>query len=319
MKHGRAKETKTKRTIKTKKSKKFYIVIISALLAVILFASGGFVVWNYISRPTYPSNPHIQIPTQVVEENEKILIQTETGQQPVYIDAIEGMPRNMYDDNNFTTNDYGYKQYSENGKVISKVGIDVSYVQGDINWEEVKKSGVDYAIIRCGGRGYGNKGVLYEDEKFKQNIENATDAGIDVGVYFFSQAITVEEAKEEAQYTLDLIKDYSLKYPVVFDWEYYDYDNARTDNIDRETLTKIARKYCTIVENAGYTPMIYANRSLLYYTYDLAKLADIEIWLASYDDVPDYYYNFGMWQYSTEGTLNGIEGNVDLNVCMYKY
>ena len=124
---------------------------------------------------------------------------------------------------------------------------------------------------------------------------------------------------EEAEYTLELIKDYDIKYPVAFDWEHYEFDDARTDNLDRETLTNIARKYCTEIEKAGYTPVVYANRSLLYYEYDLAKLADLEIWLASYEDLPDFYYDFGMWQYSTEGTINGIEGTVDLNICMYKY
>ena len=183
----------------------------------------------------------------------------------------------------------------------------------------VKNSGVDFAMLRCGGRGYGSNGVLYEDETFEKNAQEALDAGIDIGVYFFSQAITAKEAKEEAKYTLELIKDYDLKYPVAFDWEHYEFDDARTDNLDRETLTNIARTYCTEVENAGYTPVVYANRSLLYYEYDLAKLADLELWLASYEDLPDFYYDFGMWQYSTEGTVNGIKGTVDLNICMYKY
>jgi GH25 family lysozyme M1 (1,4-beta-N-acetylmuramidase) len=229
------------------------------------------------------------------------------------------MPKNCYDDNSFFTNSYGFKAYKDNDSTISTVGIDVSYVQGDIDWEMVKSSGVDYAIIRCGGRGYGESGILYEDEKFEQNIQGAIDAGLDVGVYFYSQAISVEEAKEEAEYTLKLIKNYDIKYPVVFDWEHYEYEDARTDDVDRETLTSIAKQYCSVVDKAGYTPVIYANRSILYFEYDLAALSDIELWLASYEDVPDFYYDFGMWQYSTDGTIDGIDGTVDLNICMYNY
>lgn len=314
MKHSNRKKKKS-----GKHSKKAVIIIISIILAICLALGGGFVFWKMYQREPTVRDSHIQVATDTVEKDEKILIRTEAGQDPVYINAIEGMPKNSYDDNGFYTDDYGFKAYSHNGKTISSVGIDVSYIQGNIDWEAVKASGVDFAMLRCGGRGYGSNGILYKDETFEKNAQEALDAGIDIGVYFFSQAITVEEALEEAEYTLELIKDYDIKYPVAFDWEHYEFDDARTDNLDRETLTNIARKYCTEIEKAGYTPVVYSNRSLLYYEYDLAKLADLEIWLASYEDLPDFYYDFGMWQYSTEGTINGIEGTVDLNICMYKY
>ena len=265
------------------------------------------------------SKAHSQVSTDSVGTNEKIAIRTEAGQDPVYINAIPGLSRNPYDDDNFYTNKNGFIEYKHNGKNISTVGIDVSYAQGDIDWTKVKNAGVDFAMIRCGGRGYGTKGILYTDEKFKQNIEGATSAGIKVGVYFYSQAITAKEAKEEADYTLKLIKDYNIQYPVAYDWEHYENEEARTDELDRETLTNCAKTYCSEIEKSGYIPVIYANRSLLYYEYDLAKINNYEVWLASYEDLPDYYYEFGMWQYSTDGTIDGIEGTVDLNVCMYKY
>ena len=265
------------------------------------------------------SKAHSKVSTDSVGTNEKIAIRTEAGQDPVYINAIPGLSRNPYDDNNFYTNKNGFIEYKHNGKNISTVGIDVSYAQGDIDWTKVKNAGVDFAMIRCGGRGYGTKGILYTDEKFKQNIEGATSAGIKVGVYFYSQAITAKEAKEEADYTLKLIKDYNIQYPVAYDWEHYENEDARTDELDRETLTNCAKTYCSEIEKSGYIPVIYANRSLLYYEYNLAKINNYEVWLASYEDLPDYYYEFGMWQYSTDGTIDGIEGTVDLNVCMYKY
>ncbi len=315
------KHSKSKKSCKTKNKKLVrWIIIVTAVLLVGAVTTGGIVVYNkYFKRTPTLRDSHMQVATEAVKKDEKILIRTEAGQEPVYINAIEGMPRNSYIDDNFYTDENGFTAYKDKGKTISSVGIDVSYVQGEIDWQAVKNAGVDFAILRCGGRGYGESGVLYEDETFEKNAQEALDAGIDIGVYFFSQAITEEEAREEANYTLNLIKDYDIKYPVAFDWEHYEYDDARTDNIDRTTLTNMAREYCTVIGKAGYIPVIYANRSLLYYEYDLAKLADIELWLASYENVPDFYYDFGMWQYSMEGTVDGINGTVDLNVCMYKY
>lgn len=319
MKHGNKPKTK-KKNKKTNKSKKtLVIVIVSIIVAICLFLSGGFVAWRFFLKSEKIQMPHSQISADTVGDNEKIAIRTEAGQEPVYINAISGLAKNPYDDGCFFTDENGYKAYKHNGKTISTVGIDVSYAQGDIDWQKVKKAGVDFAMIRCGGRGYGDKGVLFADEKFEQNIQGATDAGIDVGIYFYSQAITQEEAQEEAELTLKLIKDYDIQYPVAYDWEHYENSNARTDNLDTETLTACARTYCDMIKNAGYTPVLYANRSLLYYEYDLAQLSDIEVWLASYENLPDYYYDFGMWQYTMDGTLDGIEGTVDLNICMYKY
>lgn len=319
MKHGQTKRKRKTKKKNNKSKKTLIIVIVSILLAICLFLGGGFVTWKFFIKQEDNSKAHSQVSTDSVGTNEKIAIRTEAGQDPVYINAIPGMARNPYDDNNFYTNKNGFIEYKHDGKNISTVGIDVSYAQGDIDWAKVKKAGVDFAMIRCGGRGYGTKGILYTDEKFKQNIEGATSAGIKVGVYFYSQAITAKEAKEEADYTLKLIKDYNIQYPVAYDWEHYENEEARTDELDRETLTNCAKAYCSEIEKSGYTPVIYANRSLLYYEYDLAKINNYEVWLASYEDLPDYYYEFGMWQYSTDGTINGIEGTVDLNVCMYKY
>ncbi len=312
MKHG----------VDTKKKKsggKIVLIVVCLILVLTLGAGGIFVYFKYIKRGFTERDKHTQVATVAAKQDEKIPIHVEPGDQPTYINAIPGMPKNTYDDNSFYTSDFGYTEYKHYGENISTVGIDVSYVQGDIDWQAVKKAGVDFAFIRCGGRGYGGKGIIFEDDTFRQNAREALDAGIDIGVYFYSQAITVEEAKEEAEFVLNIIKDYNIKYPVAFDWEHFEDDVARTDNVDRETLTDMAREFCTVIDNAGYNSIIYANRSLLYFEYDLARLADIEIWLASYENTPNFYYDFGIWQYTTEGTVDGINGTVDLNVCMYKY
>ena len=173
-------------------------------------------------------------------------------------------------------------------------------------------------MIRIGGRGYGN-GQLYEDTNFEENIEGALDAGLDVGVYFFSQAISVEEAREEAAYLLERIAPYDITYPVVFDWEVIGKSNARADNLDTDTLGACANAFCEAVAAAGYEPMIYVSLNTGYLKYDLRQIDQYDLWLAEYDDAPTFYYNFQMWQYTSSGTVAGIDGDVDLNLSFVHY
>ncbi len=192
-------------------------------------------------------------------------------------------------------------------------GVDVSYYQGNIDWEKVKASGIEFAIIRLGYRGYGQEGKLVEDKLFTQNIEGALAAGLKVGVYIFSQAITVEEALEEADFVLERIEKYDITMPIVYDWEYVS-EEARTANMDRRTLTDCYKAFCEKITEAGYTPMAYFNsyqsRSLMY----LTELEEYPFWLALYSDRMTYPYRFEMWQYTDSGRVPGIEGNVDINL-----
>ena len=193
-------------------------------------------------------------------------------------------------------------------------GVDVSSYQGDIDWARVKADGVDFAILRVGGRGY-TEGGLYADTKFEQNLQGALDAGLEVGVYFFSQAITVEEAEEEARFVLDKIRGYALTGPVVFDWEALGKSEARTYGLDTDTLCRCALAFCELVEEAGYTPMIYLTSYAGYVKYDLSRVMDYPFWFAEYDKAaPTFYYHFQMWQYTSKGSVDGIQGNVDMNL-----
>ena len=134
-------------------------------------------------------------------------------------------------------------------------------------------------------------------------------------VYFFSQAITPEEAEAEAAYILNAIDGYTVTYPIAFDWEpIAPGSNARTEGLDRETLTRCAAAFCRKVEEAGYRPAVYFNQTLGYLRYDLRELTDYDLWLAEYDSKPDFYYHFDLWQYSHTGQVAGIEGNVDLDL-----
>ncbi len=230
-----------------------------------------------------------------------------TTEAPV---SYDGLKPNLIDNSKFTQSN-GLKSYGNN----SIAGIDVSSYNGNIDWAQVKNSGIDFAIIRIGGRGYGESGVLYSDDKAIQNITNAQANGIKVGVYFFSQAINEAEAIEEADYIYSLLNGTKLDFPVCFDWETIEDDTARTDNVTPSELTTCARAFCDRVREYGDTPVIYSESYELYNRYELQKLSDIDIWYCEYADTPNFDYEFSMWQYSNTGTVNGIDGNVDLNIC----
>ena len=199
-------------------------------------------------------------------------------------------------------------------------GIDVSYYQKSINWPAVAGDGIDYAIIRAGYRGC-SAGELFADERYYENINGATAAGLDVGVYFFSQALTVEEAEEEARYLLTLLEGYDISYPVAYDWEplNYSYSRTRSPNYSSGFLTDCAKAFCRVIREAGYDTMIYMNPVYAYQYFDLGQLQDETIWLAYYQPENDFQYNYHMWQYGTSGKVAGINGWVDMNISFYDY
>lgn len=232
----------------------------------------------------------------------------------IWITELDGVPVNELDNNNFSA-DSNLKYYNENGKAASSEGIDVSSYSGNIDWKKVKESGIDFAMIRVGGRGYGEKGEMYTDERALEYINGAKAEGIKVGAYFFSQAVSTEEAIEEADYVKTVLGDIKLDYPVAYDWEIIKDDDARTDSVSASQATECARAFCDRVKELGYTPILYSPSRELYFKYDLSRLADIDIWYCEYANVPTFYYEFSMWQYSATGTIDGIEGAVDLNIC----
>lgn len=222
--------------------------------------------------------------------------------------ALDGVDRNTYIPQAFVMNENGWISYPD-----ALQGVDVSVYQGEIDWQAVADAGVDFAIIRVGYRGY-SQGAIQPDTNFQKNMEGALKAGLDVGVYFFSQATTVREAEEEADYVLEAIRNYPVTYPVVFDWEFIDGQTARTDEMEGEHMTECAKTFCELVQAAGYTPMVYFNQEQGYLYYQLDQLDEFPFWLAEYDEKPDFFYNFDIWQYTHTGTVPGIEGNVDLNL-----
>lgn len=231
-----------------------------------------------------------------------------------YLDYHENLPVNTYRPDGFR-NQSGFMEYAD---AETTIGIDVSYYQGDIDWQQVKNAGIDFAILRLGYRGY-SAGTLAEDVRFQEYIAGASAVGIDVGIYFFSQAITVQEAKEEAQFVLNKLGDYTVRYPIFFDWEIIGVKPARTDGLSTQTLTACAKTFCDTIADAGYTPGIYFTKYLGYISYDLSQLADYEFWFAEYSKAPGFYYDFDLWQYSDTAKIPGISGRVDMNICFKEY
>lgn len=215
-------------------------------------------------------------------------------------------PKNHYRDEGFFFED-GFMHYSDTPHLK---GIDVSVHQGVIDWQAVADSGIDYAIIRAGYRG-STVGELYEDEQFLYNFEEAKNAGIKVGIYFFSQALTTEEAVAEAKFVCDLLEDEQLDFPIYYDWEYI---GGRVSHISDVPLTQCAISFCEEVKAQGYQAGVYFNQEFGYYYLDLTKLQDYHLWLAEYNDIPTFRYHFDCLQFTDSGRIDGIETDVDLNI-----
>jgi GH25 family lysozyme M1 (1,4-beta-N-acetylmuramidase) len=252
----------------------------------------------------------------VEQSTKKILHFVDVFQQEYEVEINPNVSANEYD-NAFFVRD-GNKLKYEDKDYFSRMGIDISRHQGDIDWDKVKEYGVEFAFIRVGYRGYGKAGSIHLDERFHKNISEAQKAGIDVGVYFFSQAISDDEAREEAEFVLDAIGDYDIQLTVVYDPESILDAVARTDNVTGEQFTRNTEIFCEMIRQAGYRPMIYSNMLWEAYELDLEQLSDYPIWYADYENYPQTPYAFEFWQYTNEGVIPGISGTADLDIQMIK-
>lgn len=262
-----------------------------------------------LTEPTLPQPAQTTPPEEEHDEDpERVMATEETlpSIEPVeYPDAsIYGRLDFQYDRNNYL---YCLRQKSY-------PGVDVSAFQGNIDWQKVKDSGIRFAMLRLGYRGY-ESGKLVEDEYIQQNLKATKEVDMPIGAYFFSQALTIKEVDEEIDFMLKVLGDYELHMPIVLDWEIPTAD-ARTARMDARTLTALQEYFCETMVEKGYTPMIYFNwtqsNTLLY----LNELEDYPFWLALYSNRMTYPYHVEMWQYTASGKVPGIQGDVDLNVYM---
>lgn len=232
-----------------------------------------------------------------------------TANTPEETDPIPG----PLEENPYSASDFVY----ENGYLTctaanARLGIDVSEHQQTVDWAQVRDSGIEFVMIRVGYRGY-TEGRLFRDSRFLQHLAGAREAGLDVGVYFFSQAVTPEEARKEAKFLLTILKEDPAEMGIVFDWEYISED-ARTGAVDGRTMTDCALAFCQTVADAGHKPMVYLNQYQALEQYALEELAEYGFWLAMYSDEMTFPYRVDMWQYTEDGTVPGIDGTVDINL-----
>ena len=223
-----------------------------------------------------------------------------------------GFPKTEYSDECFWYEDE--KTGYDDEIYTSRQGVDVSHHQGSIDWNKVKEAGIEFAVLRIGYRGYGQAGTVNPDKEFKRNIEEAQAAGIDIGVYFFSQAVNEDEAREEADFVLKNLEGYELQLPVVYDPESILNAPARTDNVSGEQFTKNTIVFCEAIKEAGYTPMIYSNMLWEAFEFDMEQLDMYQFWYADYEKLPQTPYAYEIWQYTNVGHVDGINGDVDLDI-----
>ncbi|MCM1103988.1 MAG: glycoside hydrolase family 25 protein [Clostridium sp.] len=239
--------------------------------------------------------------------------------QYYFMDIDDALQKHPYVTDNLVVTESNEYQYYENEQLVTHKGIDVSSYQGAIDWQQVAGDGVEFAIIRLGIRGYGNEGRLVMDEYFIRNIEGASAAGIDVGVYFFTQALTPEEAREEAEFVIEALAPYNLQCTVVLDVEDVNAEGARTNVLTMEQWTDNCIAFFDRIQEAGYRPMIYGNLKTFMLMLDLTRIEQYPKWFAAYTPYFYYPYAFDIWQYADTARVAGITGNVDMNISFYDF
>lgn len=275
-------------------TKILYGILIAAVIAICVVA--GILIYQMLS---------------LVENDDNVLSSTYVEEKDKCATIITSPPAitpNRFDVDDFAYNAQGYLTCVSEPCLM---GIDVSSWQPNIDWEKVKAAGFQFVMIRVGGRSYGQSGRLYDDDLCQSHYEGAKAAGLLVGAYFFSQAVNTYEAEEEAYFALEKVAGWELDLPLVYDWEYID-DEKRTAFIYEDVVTGCVKTFCDIVENHGYESMFYV--SPWFGRMNLEELKDYQQWLALYKDQMDYDYHFDMWQYTSSGSVPGINGPVDIDI-----
>lgn len=233
------------------------------------------------------------------------------AQNPFRLDALQ------YPVLNEETGEYeGDVTLTEAGQATMRKGVDVSKFQGKINWNKVANDGIEYAYIRLGYRGYGS-GKIVTDETYEYNISGCNSTGIDTGVYFFTEAISVNEAVEEADYVLENIQGYRIDLPIVLDVEESASEDSRTKNLTAEERTEIVKAFCNRIIESGHEVMIYGNMKSFLLMLNMEELEEYDKWFAYYKFPLRFPYQMRVWQYTASGKVDGIQGNVDINVAFY--
>lgn len=283
--------------------------------------SGDLDIWEeYMQEEEDESGPvfYEEIPSEddPSEGGNKTLIERKNGRSE-WVMVSKYLPLNEYDEAGFAMLN-GRMIYYEEGVRASYTGVEISKYQGYVDFNEVKRDGIDYVILRAGQRGY-STGQIVADDYFTDNLKRAADAGLDVGVSFLSQAVNTEEAVEEAEFILQYLQGQMIRYPVVFDMQHVANDSARIDILTKEEKTQIAKAFLTRIEEEGYIGVIRADKEWMFDDINYAAVSNYGIWLVQHKDLPDYPYRFQMWNYSDAGSVNGINGLVGISISFIDY
>ena len=250
------------------------------------------------------------------ENGDYISITDDKGKKKYY-EILKDVAKNDYDFANNLLNDGGDLTYKD-GKREAIKGVDLSKYNGAVDFTKLKDNGIGFVMLRLGSRGYGT-GKITLDEKFVEYAQNAQLAGLQIGAYFYSQAINENEAVEEVNYIIGAISGFNVKYPVAIDIEKVEGDEARTDKLTDKERTAVVKSFCDTVKGYGYKPIIYATREMLIAGLDLAELGDYDVWLSDENIPTDYPYRFSMWQYNKKGRIDGITGDIDFDMSFINY
>lgn len=235
-----------------------------------------------------------------------------------WIEISEDIPRYTYDFTNLRISD-GKMAYYQDGEKVSWLGVDLSKNSGNVDFEALKESGVDFVMLRLGGRGY-ETGLVSLDESFVNNITKAQSAGLEVGVTFFSQAVTAREAEEEAEFVLNNLIPYRISFPVAFDMEYIVNDESRIDILTKKDKTEIAETFLSRIELEGYRCVLYGGKNWLLGEIESEDLlAYYDVWLNEPGSVPEFPYQFKMWKYDTSQKIEGVENEAAYTISFVNY
>ncbi|MBQ9610694.1 MAG: glycoside hydrolase family 25 protein [Lachnospiraceae bacterium] len=304
--------------------------ILVIIIPLIIIAAIALIIINVNADKTYPTFTETSVDERewtLVSGFEKTIIEGNywsfarasyvlVGQYPdyEYYKIPSNVPRNDYETDSFFIEDDDFMYYhDDNAGKISHIAVDVSSYQENVDWDALKAAGVDTVLIRVGYRGYGT-GAIAEDTMFESHVEGAKEAGLSIGIYFFSQAINYEEGVEEAQYAINAARKHGLSGPIIIDTEMIYADGARTENLSIEDRTDAVVGFCETVEGAGYEPLVYSNRNWFVQQLDMSRVGIYKLWLAQYANQPDFPYLYVGWQYTDEGYVPGVDIDLDLNV-----
>ena len=261
-------------------------------------------------------NKNIEEDEEKIGDDEHLAVVGDDGKKRYY-EILKDVKKNDYDFDNCLTNMDGQVSYKDS-KREAVVGVDLSKYNGNVDFSKLKAAGVKFAMLRLGSRGYGS-GVITLDDKFVEYAQNAALNGIAIGAYFYSAAINETEAIEEANYIVGAVSGFNVKYPIAIDVEKVSGDTSRTENLTTAQRTAVVKKFCDTVKGFGYNPIIYASRDMLIADLDLNELADYDVWLSDENIPTDYPYRFSLWQYTKKGSVQGVDGNVDLDLSFVRF